>query len=200
MATIVIQIVIFFICLSVHEAAHAWSAYRLGDPTAKVEGRMTLNPLAHIDPYGTFIVPIVLALIGAPVFGWAKPVSINPRNFAHPARDSFISALSGPAANIVFAVVISLVMRLISKNSLPYDILYFFVQVNITLAIFNLLPIPPLDGSKVWYLFLSEESALTLERFGPVILIAVLLFSSTANNVLLRFIGTISQFVVGIIS
>jgi len=197
---LLIQIIVFFICLAAHEAAHAWASYKLGDATAKVEGRMTLNPLAHIDMYGTVIVPLVLAITGAPVFGWAKPVMIDPRNFKNPTRDYFLSSMAGPLANFVFAVVAALVMRFFPDTSILRTILYLLIQVNITLGVFNLLPIPPLDGSKIWYLILPAESAFTLERFGPVILIAVLIFSSTANNFLLKFVSTISQYLIGLIS
>ncbi len=196
----IVQIIAFFLCLSVHEAAHAWAAFRLGDPTAKLEGRMTLNPLAHIDIYGTVIVPLILAFSGAPVFGWAKPVIINPRNFKRFNRDSFLSALAGPISNFVFAVLLSIVARFLSHGSFVYAILYLLIQINVTLGVFNLLPIPPLDGSKIWYLILPEESAYTLEKYGPLILIAVLIFSSTGNNFLFTVISIISDYLIRIIS
>lgn len=197
----IIQIIAFFLCLSVHEAAHAWAAFRLGDPSAKAEGRMTLNPLAHIDIYGTIIIPLVLAISHAPIFGWAKPVMINPRNFKNPNRDSFLTALAGPISNFIFAILLSIVARFFYHDSIFYAVLYLLIQINITLGVFNLLPIPPLDGSKIWYLILPEESAYTLEKYGPLILVAVLIFSSTGNNnFLFSTISIISDYLIRIIS
>ena len=185
---------VFFISLSVHEFAHAFASYKLGDPTAKFEGRMTLNPLAHIDLVGTVLVPIFLSLSGLPVFGWAKPVHVNIHNFQNPARDNFITALSGPISNFIFAFIAALLLKAFPQNS----ILELLVLINVVLAVFNLLPIPPLDGSKVWHLLLSDESYFTLERLGPIILISVLLFSSYFSNMLFTVIGTVSQGIINI--
>lgn len=164
--------VIFFggllLAVTVHEASHALIAYRLGDSTAKNQGRLTLNPLAHLDPLGT----VMLLLFR---FGWGKPVPVNPGNFQNPKVDHFKVALAGPSSNLAVAVVLSLISRLLPFS---FPILDIVIIVNILLAIFNLLPIPPLDGSKVIGLFLGEEAYFELERFGPFILLAVLFASA----------------------
>ena len=186
---VILTFIGFFICLSVHEAAHAFVSDKLGDPTSKHMGRLTLNPLAHIDPIGTVIVPVLLIISGLPAFGWAKPVMVDPRNFNHPARDNFFTALAGPISNILFALVIVLIIKLIPALSF----LTILVQINIILALFNLIPVPPLDGSKVWHLMLSDESYYTLERMGPFILIAFIIFINSYGSSIFNFIDTVSN-------
>lgn len=185
---------VFFISLSIHEFSHAYASFKLGDPTAKYEGRMTLNPLAHIDLIGTVVMPIFLSLSGMPAFGWAKPVHVNIYNFKNPARDNFITAIAGPASNFVAAFLAALIMKIFPQSA----ILELFVMINVVLGVFNLLPIPPLDGSKIWHLLLSDESYFTLERLGPVILISVLLFSSYFSNFLFSLISFISSGIINI--
>jgi Zn-dependent protease len=150
---------------------------------------MTLNPLAHIDLVGTVVMPIFLSLSGMPAFGWAKPVHVNIYNFKNPALDNFITAISGPTANFIAAFLAAFLMKLFPQST----ILELFVAINVVLGIFNLLPIPPLDGSKVWHLLLSDESYFTLERIGPVILITVLLFSSRFNGILFSLVSVVSS-------
>lgn len=196
---IILSFIGFFICLSVHEASHALIADRLGDPTSKLSGRLSLNPLAHIDLFGTVLVPLLLILSGAPVFGWAKPVMVDIRNFKNPPRDNFLTALAGPFSNFLFAILLAFVLGLITSGSLLYALIANLVIINVALGIFNLIPIPPLDGSKVWHLILPDESYYALERMGPVILIAFIIFinysggsffnliSQTANALILLF-------------
>lgn len=191
--TLILTFVGFYISLSVHEASHAFVADKLGDPTSKAMGRLTLNPLAHIDILGTVIVPIMLMLSGFPAFGWAKPVMVNVYNFRHPARGNYLTALAGPAANLIFALILSLLVRLFPS----VEFIFMLVQINVVLAVFNLLPIPPLDGSKIWHLVLSDESYFTLERYGPFILVAFLIFSGSAGNFLFHIVGSISNFLIG---
>lgn len=175
---LIISFIAFFICLSVHEATHAWAAYKLGDPTSKFEGRLSLNPLAHIDWFGTVLLPLFLILSGLPAFGYAKPVVVNPRNFRNLKRDYLLTGLAGPGANLILAVIIGLLISIFPA----LNFLTLLVEINIILAVFNLVPIPPLDGSKIWQFILSDESYYTLERYGPFILIAfILLFSSVAD-------------------
>jgi Zn-dependent protease len=167
-------LLIIGLVISVHEASHAYFANRLGDPTARLLGRMTLNPAAHIDPIGTIIVPLVLFIFGGFVFGWAKPTPINPLNFVHPRRDSAIVAFAGPASNFTLAILFSIVFRVF-----PIDILLIIISINLILGIFNLIPIPPLDGYKVLLGIVPKEIALrlaVLESYGPIILIVFLLF------------------------
>lgn len=186
-------IISLLIAITVHEAAHAYIALKLGDPTAKVAGRLTLNPLAHLDPLGT----IALLIIH---FGWGKPVPVNPGNFRKPGVGNFLVAMSGPASNLAMAIIGALLLRLTMSVPVLYNFFSLFVVLNVFLAIFNLLPIPPLDGSKVWHLVLSDESYYTLERLGPIILIAVIVFSMTAGGGLFNLISQLSQIIVNFIT
>lgn len=175
------------IALAFHEAAHAFVAYKLGDSTAKMAGRLTVNPLKHLDPFGT------LALIFFR-FGWGKPVPVNPRNFKNPAVGNFLVALAGPATNILIALVLGGITFLLPPNSLLTLVISTVVYINILLAFFNLLPIPPLDGSKILGLFLSEESAYELERIGPMILLVfILLVNTTSSTLLLQFLNLVNR-------
>lgn len=153
------------VAITVHEASHGWVAYKLGDPTAKLAGRITLNPIAHLDPLGTFF----LFLVG---FGWGIPVPINPYNFRNPRWDQLFVALAGPGANLILAILLALLYRL-----LPTPLLLAIISVNLILMVFNLLPIPPLDGSKVLHIFMSEEAYYNLQRMGMPLLFLILLFN-----------------------
>jgi Zn-dependent protease len=145
--------------LTVHEAAHAWSAWRLGDPTAGQLGRISLNPVVHIDPIGTLLLPLIAAVTGAPLIGWAKPVPVDTRRLGHPRRDFMLVAAAGPASNLVLAVMAALVLRLLPSGDAPLGgieligplgtIAFALLQVNLLLALFNMIPVPPLDGGNV---------------------------------------------------
>ena len=188
--TIGIQLLVILLALSVHESAHAWMAERFGDPTGRMQGRITLNPIAHIDPVGTVIFPIILAMIGAPVFGWAKPVMVNPYNLRNPKKDNMYIAAAGPVSNILMAagaIVIFLILKkagiigsiyVTSKGAEAITILLLnLILINIFLAIFNLLPVPPLDGSRILEGVLEGEALHTfkkIEPYGFLILMAVI--------------------------
>ena len=148
MSDIILLVIVLFVSVILHEIAHGWTAYFLGDSTARRAGRLTLNPLKHVDPLGTFIVPAVLKLLGFFPIGWAKPVPINFSNLRSPKRDMFWVALSGPATNIGIALFSSALLRAVPP-SFGRDLLSIVIVVNLLLAVFNLIPIPPLDGSRL---------------------------------------------------
>lgn len=167
------------LAITVHEYAHALIAYRSGDPTAKLMGRMTLNPLAHLDPIGT----IFLLLVG---FGWGRPVPTNPNNY-NQRSDGIKVALSGIVANLLLAALLAVPLRIANlqginiENSLWLSLLSIIVDINIILAAFNILPIPPLDGSHVVEYFMDHETILTYERYGPFLLLAIIIFDRISN-------------------
>lgn len=172
----------FLLSLSIHEAAHAWASDKLGDPTAKLSGRLTLNPIAHLDPLGTLL-PVILILTGFPiVFGWGKPVPFDPFNLQNPRKDSALISIAGPTANLVMAIFLSLLLRvLITSISLNPDIITFLSQIialNVMWAIFNLIPIHPLDGGKVLVGILPQKQAYEvdnfLKKYGRLLLIALI--------------------------
>ncbi|HEX6206900.1 MAG TPA: site-2 protease family protein [Actinomycetota bacterium] len=166
-----------------HEVSHGLVADRLGDPTARAAGRLSLNPIRHIDPFGTVILPGLLLLprlfgqVGAPVFGYAKPVPINPQNLREPDRQMMWIAAVGPLTNLFLALVGALAFRLVGVGGGELaQFLFVFILVNVILAVFNLLPLPPLDGSKVLARFLpprAREVYRSLEAYGVLILLVI---------------------------
>ena len=177
--------IVLIASLSFHEAAHAWMANRLGDPTARQLGRLTLNPVAHVDLIGTVLFPLVAMFTGVPIIGWAKPVPVNPQYFPHPRQGFALVALAGPVSNLILATGAAIVWHLIPSSggiaALPYlpSIVLQFVVINVLLAVFNMIPVPPLDGGNVLMGLLPVEGARlvnTLRPFGFVILY-VLMFS-----------------------
>ncbi len=193
---LVLLIPVILFALTIHELAHGWVAYRLGDPTAKYAGRLTLNPISHLDPIGTLMLFLVH-------FGWAKPVPVDPSYFKDPKRGMLLVALAGPAANMVLAFLSGLVIRYMNANPGPFitgalgpsfvTMIFLSLQINLALAIFNLLPIPPLDGSKVLYGLLPSEYnhiIYNLERYGPGVLFGlVFLGMVTGVSILWGLIG-----------
>jgi len=199
-----------------HEYAHGWVADRCGDPTAKLQGRLTMNPLAHIDPFGTIILPLICLLLpGSFLLGWAKPVPIDPRNMRQPRRDMALVAAAGPAMNLLLAVVSALLLALIflfdptltirkpagalpQADSLSTMILLpvavmalYSVMINVFLALFNLMPIPPLDGGRILSCLLPPRPAMALARiepYGMLILVGLIVFDKE-----LRVIHTITS-------
>ncbi len=202
--TYIIMIFVLLFAITVHEAAHGWAAYRMGDPTAYSMGRVTLNPIAHIDPIGTVLFPLILLIIGAPLFGWAKPVPVNPLNLRHPRRDNLWISAAGPASNLSVAAIalIGIIILKFLNPNVPYFLraavfgqggmprgfhllgglallLFYAALINSYLAVFNLIPIPPLDGSGVLMGFLSDEAAEKYERlrpFGFLIILGLIYF------------------------
>lgn len=174
---IAFSLILFFFAVVVHEFAHGWVAYKLGDPTAKYSGRLTLNPIAHIDPIGTIALPLFLVITGSPIlFGWAKPVPVNFRGLHNPKKDMIWVGLAGPCANILLAIVLSIIIK-IRLVFLPLEVLTQFMLLNLVLAIFNLMPIPPLDGSRVVLGMLPAKLAYKyaqLERYGFIIIVVML--------------------------
>ncbi|MGH8003317.1 MAG: site-2 protease family protein [Limisphaerales bacterium] len=187
--------------LTFHEYAHAWMAKRLGDPTAKYLGRLSFNPLVHLDIYGL----LVLVMSGFR-FGWAKPVPFNPLNLRHPKRDIPLIAVAGPAINVIIAIFSFAALRLAGATS-PGDfrdgistLLTYFIYINLSLAFFNLIPVPPLDGSKILYGFLPPSKDYiyyNLERMGPILLLGLILLNAFTPLTIISFlVGPLVEFTV----
>ncbi len=171
--------------ITVHEVSHGWVASRLGDPTAKMLGRLTLNPIKHIDPLGTIVLPLVMLVLGGFIFGWAKPVPVTWENLRHPKRDMALVAAAGPLSNLLMALFWALLMRLaIGLGPEPGGSLAFLlyvgaagIQINVVLAVLNMLPLPPLDGGRVAVALLPGRLSWQLsqlEPYGFIIILALL--------------------------
>jgi Zn-dependent protease len=194
-------IAILILSIVIHEVSHGAAANYLGDPTAKYAGRLTLNPIRHLDPIGSVLVPLFLILAGSQfLFGWAKPVPINPYNFNDQKYGSAKVALAGPSSNLAVALVFGLTLRFLPAAMLTPGLVIVFsyiVFINILLAMFNLLPIPPLDGSHILFTFLPqrfEKLRIFLAQFGIFVLIFLILF---LFPYLLLLIRLIFYFIVG---
>lgn len=194
---IVFQLIVFLFAISVHESAHAWMANRRGDPTARMLGRISLNPLRHIDPIGTVVLPLVAAIAHIPVIGWAKPTPVDPRNFKNPVLDDILTAVVGPISNFIVAGIATVALLAIKHSSpLGAQIVYglpggggwaqsdsilvplsFFIYelllINVVLAVFNLIPVPPLDGSHVIRHFMPESLGRVYDMAGWIGLLAL---------------------------
>ena len=191
---IVIYAIPIIFAITVYEVAHGWVASKLGDPTAKMLGRLTLNPIKHMDPIGTVILPLVMIILTPYAFGWAKPVPVDWRNLRQPRRDMALVAVAGPAANLLMLIFWSLFLVFVSSMSLSSAYLTQLLNamagvgiiINIVLIALNMLPLPPLDGSRIVAAFLSPPMALKyhqLERWGLPILI-VLIFTGVLGKIL----------------
>jgi len=201
----IVSFLAFIVALTVHEFCHGFTAYLLGDNTAKDQGRLTFNPLAHIDWFGTVFLPLILILTNAGiVFGWAKPVPVNYYNLRKGRLGIALVSLAGPAANFVTGVIAMIVLKFVliyaglGEGNLLVYFLVSLVMVNFVLMIFNLIPIPPLDGSKVLFSLLPPRFAnieVVLERYGMFILIAFLIFGGSILNVIFNwFLGIMERF------
>ncbi len=191
------QLIVFLFAISIHESAHAWMANRRGDPTARMLGRVTLNPIKHIDPIGTVLLPLIAAYSHFPMIGWAKPTPVDPRNFKSPVMDDILTSVAGPVSNFVVAICALLLLLLIKLSTplgrqivfgIPYGIispemnsvlvplsllLYELMRINIILGVFNLIPVPPLDGSHVLRHFLSASALRVYDTIGIFALMAL---------------------------
>jgi Zn-dependent protease len=184
---LVILILIYSIIL--HEISHGYVAYKLGDPTAKYEGRLTLNPVSHIDPFGTVLIPFLTFIFSGFIFGWAKPVSYNPNFLKDPKKDSILIAIAGPLTNILIAILFSFFYALslkLGSSSLFTEVFDYAVRINLVLAFFNLLPFPPLDGSKIMLYFLPIELYAYLETLGLFLVFIFILFYFSSFSVFIE--------------
>jgi Zn-dependent protease len=180
-----ILILIFLFAVTIHEFSHGFVANMLGDPTPKLAGRLTLNPIAHLDPIGTLL-PLLLIFSGSPmVFGWAKPVPINPYNFKDPARGEMLVSFAGPFSNFLSAWIAAMLIRFIPihimMTGITASVISSFILVNIALAVFNLIPVPPLDGSHILEPFIPYDFRRMFEQYGFFILIFILIFPPTSD-------------------
>lgn len=197
---IAFQLIVFLFAISVHESAHAWMANRCGDPTARMLGRITLNPIKHIDMFGTILLPAICIFAHIPVLGWAKPTPVDPRNFRNPVRDDILTAVVGPTSNFMVAGAATVVLLIVKLTSLagsqivsgilfgmismqsnsplvPFCLLvYELLVINVVLAVFNLIPVPPLDGSHVLRHFMPEQARRAYDAIGWVGLLALVYF------------------------
>jgi len=202
------QLIAFLFAISVHESAHAWTANRRGDPTARMLGRITLNPIKHIDPVGTVLLPIIAMVTGFPVIGWAKPTPVDPRNFKSPVMDDILTSVAGPISNFIVATGATILLAVIGMlgqgpraimqgaiNGVAMSdsvlvpaslLLYEFLVINVLLAVFNLIPVPPLDGSHVLRHFLSENVRKVYDMVGIFGLMALVFFGGNLIYSLFR--------------
>jgi len=215
---ILFQLIAFLFAISIHESAHAWTANRCGDPTARMLGRITLNPIKHIDLFGTVILPAIAMLTHFPVIGWAKPTPVDPRNFKNPVLDDVLTSVAGPISNFIVATGATILLAAIAViatngrtivhgalvgfavgNSalVPASLLLFaFLQINVLLAVFNLIPVPPLDGSHVLRHFLSEDVRRVYDTVGVFGLMALVFFG---GNFLMALIRPVLLFYISIL-
>jgi Zn-dependent protease len=207
--SVAILVVIFLgIAFPVHEFAHAFVAYRLGDGTAKLFGRLTLNPVVHFDPMGGLLL-VISALISATsgtgfIFGWAKPTPVNPSNLRDRRNGEVLVAIAGPVSNLIMAVIGAIIWRILfaSDVALPailVQVIFSFVAFNIALAIFNLIPVPPLDGSAILFRLVSPQTAWQLRpmlaQYGLILVIVLVVF---AGSFLGRLIGDVAALLLGL--
>jgi Zn-dependent protease len=198
---LLVAFVILISSLTFHEAAHAWTANRLGDPTARLLGRLTLNPAVHVDVIGTIVFPLVAMITGFPLIGWAKPVPVDTRNLRHPRRDFAIVAAAGPISNLILAAIGAAVFTIWSADAssetreLIATGLLRFVLLNVLLAVFNMIPVPPLDGGNILMGIVPESAAQMIDKLRPWGF--VLLYALMLSGVLAAIIFPVQRAVLG---
>lgn len=199
----VFSLIVLLFSVIIHELSHGYVAFSLGDPTAKYQGRLTLNPIKHLDPFGSVILPLLLFIAGSPVLvGWAKPVPINPYNFTDQKWGSLKVSIAGPITNFALAILFGLLIRIIPASFFAAApgmliIFSFVVHINIILALFNLVPIPPLDGHWILFKFIPyqfERVKIFLQQYGVFLLIFFIFFGG------LQALGAITGFLFHIIT
>jgi Zn-dependent protease len=194
--TLLLLLPIVLVSLTLHELAHAWVAWRLGDPTAKEQGRLTLNPLVHLDPLGTTMF-VLTALIANLPFGWARPVPVNPRYFRHPKEGMAVVAAAGPAMNFLFALICLAVIRHVELGPRAFDVAEAAYIVNIVLGLFNLIPVPPLDGSRIVGVLMDRSTYarwIQLDQFGMLIVFgAFFIFQDEFSTLMLDALRNITR-------
>ena len=192
-----LQLAVLILSLTVHEAAHAWAANRLGDPTARLLGRLSFNPLVHIDPVGTVVFPLVAITTGLPLIGWAKPVPVDFRNLRAPRRDFALIAAAGPISNLLMAVAGAALFAAVYQGgdelgALSYGA-YLFTMINVLLAVFNMFPIPPLDGGNVLMGVLPPSLSEVIDRIRPYGIFV--LYALMLSGVLFRVVRPVQSFI-----
>jgi len=193
--------------ITVHEVAHGWVARKLGDNTAWMLGRLTLNPIKHIDPVGTILVPGLLFMTSGMIFGWARPVPVNWRNLRDIRRDMFLVALAGPAANLVMAIIWALLAKIAVEAQVPYFSVPLAlmgmagVQINLLLMVINLLPIPPLDGGRILNALLPPSLAYLYQQIEPygLIVMALLLYTGLLSGIIMPVMVFFYQSILGVV-
>lgn len=194
-----IVLISILLSMTLHEAMHAFASYWLGDDTAKLQGRLTLNPISHIDPFTTILLPLMLAAFGAPPFGAAKPVPFNPNRVRYGEFGAALVGVAGPLTNLVLAIIAGLVIRLGGPDigAFGFTVVSTFMVVNISFFVFNMIPFPPLDGSRLLYAFAPEPVQRVMERIEAMgfsaIIFFMLLFYSFLSEPFIRVISFIVQ-------